>query len=55
MFVTSFTWTSSNPRVATIDSDGVASGVSLGAVQITARAEGRTAQARLEVVVAPHP
>ncbi|HXY69368.1 MAG TPA: Ig-like domain-containing protein, partial [Gemmatimonadales bacterium] len=35
--VSSFTWRSSNPRVATIDENGVATGVSPGTTSITAR------------------
>jgi len=35
--VTSFTWRSSNPRVATIDANGVATGLSPGVTLITAR------------------
>ena len=53
--VTSFAWRSSNPRVATIDENGVATGVAPGTVQVTARyGSGRTAKtsepATLEVV-----
>lgn len=61
--VTSFSWRSSNPRVATIDENGVATGVSPGVAQVTARyGSGRTARtsgpATLEVVAeggAPQP
>ena len=35
--VTSFTWRSSNPRVATVDANGVATGLSPGITLITAR------------------
>ena len=61
--VTSFTWRSSNPRVATIDENGVATGVAPGITQVTARyGSGRTAKtsqpATLEVMAdggAPQP
>ena len=61
--VTTFTWRSSNPRVATIDENGVATGVSPGIAQVTARyGSGRSAKtsqpATLEVIAeggAPQP
>ncbi len=45
-----FTWTSSNTSVATIDSSGVATGVSTGATTITASAKGKSGTAALNVV-----
>ena len=49
----SFTWESSNPSVATVDSDGLAMGIRAGSsptdVTITARAGGRSGTATLTV------
>ncbi|HEX8493428.1 MAG TPA: Ig-like domain-containing protein [Pyrinomonadaceae bacterium] len=46
-----FTWTSSNPAVATIDQNGLATGVSAGTTQIRASARGvQSAPATLTVV-----
>ena len=61
--VTSFTWSSSNPRVAKIDANGVATGLSPGVTLITARlGSGRSVKtsqpATLEVLgesAAPQP
>ncbi len=50
----SFTWESSNPSVATVDSDGLAMGIRAGSsptdVTITARAGGRSGSATLTVI-----
>ena len=47
---TSFTWSTSNPAIATISAAGVATGVSTGAVIVTARTpSGRTGTASLTV------
>jgi uncharacterized protein YjdB len=37
-----FQWSSSEPSVATIDSNGVATGMGAGTTQITATADGKT-------------
>lgn len=39
-FVPSYTWTSNDDRIATVDADGVVTGVHAGEVTITASAEG---------------
>lgn len=46
-------WTTSNQAVATVSSDGLVTGVSLGTAQITAESEGKTAST--QVTVAPRP
>lgn len=43
------TWTSSNPAVATVDANGLATGVSPGTVTITATSDGRSGSATLVV------
>jgi peptidoglycan/xylan/chitin deacetylase (PgdA/CDA1 family) len=49
-----FTWTSSNPTVASIDGNGLATGVSQGAVQISASAQSANSNAvPLTVTAAP--
>jgi hypothetical protein len=57
-----FVWTSSNPRAATIDRDGIATGVGSGVTIISARngsgSRAKTGQATLQVIVeggAPQP
>ena len=50
----SFTWTSSDPTVATIDANGLATGVAEGAVQISASAQSATSNAA-SLTVAPAP
>ncbi|HWP70538.1 MAG TPA: Ig-like domain-containing protein, partial [Gemmatimonadaceae bacterium] len=47
----SFTWSSSNPAVATVSANGVATAVSPGSVSIVAAAAGRTGSASLSVTV----
>jgi uncharacterized protein YjdB len=53
-----FVWLSSNPAVATIDQNGIASGVTPGVTRITVRVgtapQAKTAQARLQVSPAFH-
>src|SRR5512135_172425 len=44
-----FTWATSDPAVATVDGQGVVTGVATGAAQITATAEGRSGSAALTV------
>ena len=46
-------WTTSNPSVATVSSNGLVSGVSLGTAQITAESEGVTSS--VSVTVQPRP
>src|ERR1700674_3446764 len=43
------TWTSSNPKIATVDQTGLVTPVSDGAVTITAKANGQSATAALHV------
>ncbi len=45
-----FTWSSSNPAVATVDASGLVKGVGLGEATITATAEGKIGSATLTVV-----
>jgi len=47
-------WTSSNPAVAIVSSNGVATGVTVGTVTVTATSEGRSGTATM-TVVAPAP
>ena len=47
----SFTWSSSNPAVASVSANGVATAVSPGSVSIVAAAAGRTGSASLSVTV----
>lgn len=50
----SFTWTSSDPTVATVDANGLASGVAAGTVQISASAQSVNSNAvSLTVTAAP--
>jgi DNA/RNA endonuclease G (NUC1) len=50
---TTFTWSSSNPLIATVSTTGVATGLALGAVTITATAaNGVTGTATLNVIAA---
>jgi trimeric autotransporter adhesin len=42
-------WSSSDPQIATIDANGVATGVASGTVTITATSEGKTGTAQLTV------
>lgn len=48
-----FTWATSDPAVATVDGQGVVTGVATGAAQITATAEGRSGSAALTVSATP--
>lgn len=50
---TSFTWSSSNPGVASVDGSGRVRGVSVGTATITARAGNRTASATVTVSSTP--
>ena len=50
-----FTWTSSDDGVATIDADGLATGVSAGEATITAAADGFSDSAMLTVTEPPPP
>jgi uncharacterized protein YjdB len=47
----SFTWSSSNPAVASVAANGVATAVSQGTVSIVASAAGRTGSASLTVAL----
>ncbi|ETW94245.1 MAG: hypothetical protein ETSY2_50100, partial [Candidatus Entotheonella gemina] len=49
------TWTSSNDNIATINAQGLATGISLGTVQINAQFAGFTASANLTVEGPPDP
>jgi uncharacterized protein YjdB len=49
----SFTWSSSNPSVASVNSSGVVSGVTSGTATITATAEGKSGTAQVTVTPAP--
>jgi hypothetical protein len=44
------TWSTSNPAIATIDNDGIVSGVSAGNVTITASAAGKSGTGTVQVV-----
>ena len=46
-------WTTSNQAVATVSSNGLVTGVSLGSAQITAESEGKTASTQVAVVPRP--
>jgi len=46
------TWTSSNEKVATVDKDGVVSGVTKGSAVITAKADEKTATCKVTVIEA---
>ncbi|MCU0633887.1 MAG: Ig-like domain-containing protein, partial [Gemmatimonadaceae bacterium] len=46
-------WTSSNPQIATVTSEGVVTAIAAGAATITATSEGRTGQAAVTVTLAP--
>lgn len=46
-------WSTSNPQLATVSTDGLVTGLSEGSATITASAEGRTADATAEVIPAP--
>ena len=48
-----FTWATSDPAVATVDGQGVVTGVAAGTAQITATAEGRSGSAALTVSTTP--
>ena len=48
----SFTWSSGDTLVATVDSSGLATGIATGAVEITATSSGLEGRARLVVAVA---
>lgn len=47
------TWTSSNNAIATVNAQGVVTGVSVGAATITATSEGRAGQAAVTVTLTP--
>ena len=49
----SFTWSSSNTNVATVDADGLATAVNAGTAMIRAMAEGITGSGSLTVTVPP--
>jgi hypothetical protein len=48
-----FAWTSSNPAIASVDATGLVTGLAVGSVQITARADTASAVAQVKVVRAP--
>lgn len=47
-----FTWTSSNPAVATVSTNGTVQGVTAGVATVTAEADGKTGNLALRVVAA---
>lgn len=47
------TWTSSNTSVATVDDNGVVTGVAVGTATITATSEGKSGTARVDVILEP--
>jgi len=47
------TWSSSAPSIATVSSSGLVSGVSAGAVTVTATSEGKSGSASTTIVAAP--
>jgi uncharacterized protein YjdB len=49
----SVTWSSANNAIATVNSNGVVTGVALGTVTITATSEGKTGTALLTVIPVP--
>ncbi|MGH7644169.1 MAG: Ig-like domain-containing protein, partial [Gemmatimonadales bacterium] len=49
------TWTSSNPRIATVSAAGLVTGVAPGSARITAAGEGRRAVATVTVTAPPLP
>jgi len=49
------TWSSSNRQVATVNADGVVTGVSVGTATVSATCDGQTASASITVVNAPPP
>jgi uncharacterized protein YjdB len=49
------TWSTSNPAVATVGSDGLVTGVGVGSTTITAASEGKTGSATLVVATRPPP
>lgn len=49
----SFTWSSSAPTVASVDANGVVTGVSAGSATITAAADGKSGTAALTVIPIP--
>lgn len=48
-----FTWTSSNPSVATVSGSGLVTAVAPGSVSITAETEGKTASLNVQVTLVP--
>ncbi|MCC6316494.1 MAG: Ig domain-containing protein [Gemmatimonadaceae bacterium] len=48
-----FTWTSSNPSVATVSSSGLVTANAVGSVTITAETENRTASLNIQVTLVP--
>ncbi|GIW33092.1 Ig-like domain-containing protein [Meiothermus sp.] len=50
-----FTWTTSNPSVATVNSSGLATAVAVGTATITASAGGKSGTATLTVQIPPPP
>lgn len=48
-----FTWTSSNPSVATVSGSGLVTAVAPGTVSITAETEGKTASLNIPVTLVP--
>ena len=55
VYNTKINWTSSNPSVATVDSEGTVTGVSLGTATITAESNNKTAICNVTVVKGTNP